>query len=195
MDVTFRPATRADIPDLARLHLMAGHGLFDALYRDTIPGLSTNEIYERVLARTETFWSYTSASVAARESRVIGEIQTFPFDEIEKAPPDPLIPKDRLGLYKPFERLSPLGSGSYYINIVSVYPEFLSKGIGSRLMHLARSRATQQGFSTLSLHSFDDPRAVALYQHLGFAVAGRSPVVEHELLQFSGDLLLMACSI
>jgi GNAT superfamily N-acetyltransferase len=196
MDVTFRPATRDDIPDLARLHVMAAHGLFDALYHDTIPGLSTNETYERVLARPEAFWSYTSVTVATHAGRIVGEVHSLPYDEIEKTPSgDPLIPKDRLALYEPFERLHPLASGSYYINILAVFPEFRSKGIGSQLMNLARSRATQQGFSRLSLHSFDDPRAVALYQRLGFTVAGRSPLVEHEMLQFSGDLLLMTCSI
>lgn len=192
MDVTVRAATQADIPDLARLHLMAAHGLFDALYHGTIPGLSTNEIYERVLARPEAFWSYASVTVATHAGRIVGEVHSLPFDEVEKCPPDPLIPRARLALYEPFEPLNPLGAGSYYINILAVYPEFRSKGIGSRLMNLARSRATHQGFTRLSLHSFDDPRAIALYQRLGFTVAGRSPFVEHEMLQFPGDLLLMA---
>ena len=195
MDVTFRTATRDDIPDLARLHLMAGHGLFDALYHDTIPGLSTNEIYERVLARPETFWSFENVTVATHSARLVGEVHILPYDEIETTPPDPLIPKDRLALYEPFEHLHPLASGTYYINILAVLPEFRSKGIGSKLMGLARSRASQQGFSKLSLHSFDDPRAVALYQRLGFAVAGRSPLVEHEMLQFTGDLLLMTRAV
>src|SRR5215813_3286134 len=196
MDVTFRPATRDDIPDLARLHVMAAHGLFDALYHDTIPGLSTSEIYERVLARPEGFWSYARAIVATHAGRVVGEVHSLPYDEIAENPSDdPLIPKDRLVLYEPFEPLHSLASGTYYINILSVYPEFRSKGIGSQLMTLARSRATQRGFSRLSLHSFDDPRAVALYQRLGFKVAGRSPLVQHEMLQFAGDLLLMTRSI
>jgi ribosomal protein S18 acetylase RimI-like enzyme len=104
---------------------------------------------------------------------------------------------------KPSQRIRPrpdnfnslLGAGSYYINILAVDPDFRSKGIGSRLVDLVRSRAIQEGFSKLSLHSFEDPRAVALYQRLGFTVAGRSPLVQHELLQFSGDLLLMMRSI
>jgi len=174
---------------------MAAHGLFDALYVDTIPGLSTSEIYERVLARAEAFWSYKSITVATDARGIVGEVHMLPFDEIEKTPPDPLIPKDRLALYRPFERLDPLGSGSYYVNILAVDPQFRSKGIGSLLVDLVRSRAIQEGFSKLSLHAFDDPRAVALYQRLGFTVAGRSPLVEHELLQFSGDLLLMMRSI
>jgi ribosomal protein S18 acetylase RimI-like enzyme len=174
MDVTLRPATLDDIPDLAQLHLLAAHGLFDALYHDAIPGLPINEIIERVLAPTETM-SYKSASVAVRDGKVIGEIQTFPFDHFGNAPPDPFIPKERLALYKPFEPLRPLGAGSYYINILAVYPQFQGKGIGSKLVNLARSQAVQRGFSKLSLHSFDDAPVVAFYQRLGFTVVGRSP--------------------
>ena len=54
MDVTLRPATHDDIPDLSRLHLLAGHGFFYAVYHGAILGLPTNQIYERVLARTGT---------------------------------------------------------------------------------------------------------------------------------------------
>src|SRR5512132_2415319 len=50
MDVTLRPATRDDIPDLSRLHMLGAHGLIDAVYQDALPGLPTNEIFERVLA-------------------------------------------------------------------------------------------------------------------------------------------------
>src|SRR5215470_7270948 len=127
MDVTFRPATRDDIPDLARPHVMAGHGLFDALYHDTIPGLSTSEIYERVLARPEPFWSYASITVATNGGRVVGEVHSCTFDETVNGAPDPLIPKDRLVIYEPFGPLGALGAGSYYIKILSVYPEFRSK--------------------------------------------------------------------
>ena len=193
MDVNLRPATHDDIPNLAQLHLLAAHGLFDALYHDAIPGLPINEIIERVL-RTGTM-SYESASVAVREGKVIGEIQTFPFDHFGNAPPDPFIPKERLVLYKPFGPLRPLGAGSYYINILAVYPQFQGKGIGSKLVKLALSHAVQRGFSKLSLHSFDDAPVVAFYQRLGFTVVGRSPLIEHEMLQFSGDLLLMARAV
>ena len=110
-------------------------------------------------------------------------------------PPDPFIPEERLTLYKPFGPLAPLAAGSYYISVLAVYPQFQGKGIGSKLMNLGRSHAVQRGFSKLSLPSFDDAPVVAFYQRLGFTVAGRSPLVEHELMQFSGDLLLMTRSI
>jgi ribosomal protein S18 acetylase RimI-like enzyme len=191
MDVTVRPATPDDIPDLSRLHLLASHGLFDAVFHDAIPGLPTNEIYERVLARTGTVRSYENASVAVHEGRVIGEVHAYPLDDAANDPPNPLVPKDRLGLFEPFRRLDPQAAGTYRISILSVYPEFRGNGIGAKLMDLAHAHAKQRGFSKLSLFVFDGTRAVNLYQRLGFVVIGRSPLIEHERLHASGDLLLM----
>jgi ribosomal protein S18 acetylase RimI-like enzyme len=170
---------------------LAVHGLFDALYHDTIPGLSTNEIYERVLARTGTVRSYENASVAVHQSSVIGEVHAYPFDDAANDPPNPLVLKDRLVLFEPFERLGPLAAGTYYITSLSVYPEFRGNGIGTKLMKLAHSHAEQRGFSKLSLFVFDVNQAVKLYQRLGFVVNGRSPLIKHGLLHASGDVLLM----
>jgi len=191
MDVTFRPATKEDIPDLARLHLFGRHGIFDALYHDCIAGLPANEIYERVLVDTGSVWAYENASVAVHDGRVIGEVHAFAFGDAANDPPSPMVPKDRLVLLEPFDRVAPQAVGTYHINILSVYPEFRGKGIGTMLMNLARSHADGRGFSKLSLFVFEDTRAVNLYERLGFVVCGRSPIVKHELLHVSGDLLVM----
>jgi GNAT superfamily N-acetyltransferase len=195
MDITLRPATDQDIPDLSQLHLMAAHGFLDAVYHDALPGLRTNEIYERVLARTETVLSYKNAWVAVQE-RVIGEVHAFPWDDGATSPPNPFIPKDRLVLFEPLDHLDPLAAGTYHINILAVYPEFRGKGIGTKLLNLAGYHAKQRGFSKLSLFTFeDDRRLVKMYQRFGLVVIARTPVVKHELLQFSGDWILMTCSV
>jgi ribosomal protein S18 acetylase RimI-like enzyme len=191
MDVTLRSAIHDDIPDLSRLHRLATHGLIDAVYHDALPGLSTNEIFERVLARTGTVRSYENASVAVHQGSVIGEVHAYPFNDAANDPPNPLVLKDRLALFEPFDRLEPLAAGTYYITILSVYPEFRGNGIGTKLMKLAHSHAEQRGFSKLSLFVFDGNQSVKLYQRLGFVVIGRSPLIKHDMLHFSGDLLLM----
>jgi len=190
MDVTLRPATRDDIPDLSRLHMLGAHGLVEAVYQDALPGLPTNEIFERVLALTGTRNSFENASIAMKEDRVIGEVHAYPFDDTGTNRTNPYVPKDRLILFEPYKRLDPLAAGTYHINILAVYPEFSGKGVGTILMSLARSHAKQRGFSNLSLLVFDNNRAVDLYQRLGFVVTGRSP-----LIHVSGHLLAMACPI
>jgi ribosomal protein S18 acetylase RimI-like enzyme len=196
MDVTFRPAMREDIPSLSRLHLLATDGLLDAVYHNAIPGLSPNEIYERVLARVGTVRSYEHASVAVKGGTVIGEVHAYPFDDEANDPPNPFIPKDRFVLYEPFHHLHSQPAGTYHINILSVHPEFRCGGIGTALMRIARSRAYERGFSKISPFVFDsNHRAVTLYERLGFVVLGGSPLVTHELLDASGDLLLMTGAV
>src|SRR5262245_51059327 len=151
MDVTLRPAALDDLPDLSRLHLLASHGFFDAVYHDAIPGLPTNEIYECVLARTGTVRSYENASVAVRDGRVIGEVHAYAIDDATNDPPDPLVPKDRLSLFEPFRHLNPQAAGTYRISILAVYPQFRGEGVGAKLMDLAHAHAKQRGFSKLSL--------------------------------------------
>ena len=51
MDLDIRPATKADIPDLSKLLLMATDGIVASLYDGVIPGLATHESVERRLAR------------------------------------------------------------------------------------------------------------------------------------------------
>ena len=53
MDATLRRATEIDVPDLARLHIIAAHGIVDALYHDLVPGRADGE------ARFE--WRFTQA--------------------------------------------------------------------------------------------------------------------------------------
>jgi hypothetical protein len=115
MDVNFRPATQDDIPTLSRLHLLAADGLLDAVYHDAIPGLPPNKVYEQVLARAGTVRSYEHASVAVKESRVIGEVHAYPFDDEAQDPPNPFIPKDRFVLYGPFMHLHSHAAGTYHI--------------------------------------------------------------------------------
>jgi ribosomal protein S18 acetylase RimI-like enzyme len=57
---------------------------------------------------------------------------------------------------------------------------------------LACDQAVEKGFSDLSLFVFaQNAGAVALYEKHGYKVAGRSPVVEHPLLRYTGDVLIM----
>jgi len=65
--------------------------------------------------------------------------------------------------------------------------------VGTRLLSIAREQAHERGFDILSLLVFEQNEgAVRLYERNGFEVAGRSPVVPHELIDHTGEVLLMA---
>jgi ribosomal protein S18 acetylase RimI-like enzyme len=189
-----RRATADDVPDLARLALMAGHGLFEALYEDVIPGVPASKIIERRFRRTGTTKSYEHCWVAVDQKRVVGGLNAYPTDDEAADPADPLLPKDRRYLIEPFKELE--APGTFYLNIVAVFPEYRSQGIGNRLLSFARTRAREIGLSELSLTTFEkNTRATALYERFGFREVKRSPGAKHESIRYSGNFVLMACRI
>ncbi len=189
-DLDLRPATKADIPDLSKLLLMATDGIVASLYDGVIPGLATHEIVERRLAREDTCDSYVNCWVAADRERIAGKLHAYPMDDVETDPPDPLVPEGRIAVLEPFEAPYRRAAGSYYINVIAVYPDYRRQGLGGRLLDLAQAEA--RGFSQLSLAVFEEnASAVRLYERAGFTVAARAPVAPHPLIPFSGDLLVM----
>ena len=192
MDAALRRATEADIPDLARLFIMAADGIVDALYHGLVPNVPTEKLFEWRFSQVGSVKSYQHCWIAQRGPRAIGMVHAYPIDGLAAAPTDPRLTADRLAVLAPIAALDEEARGSYYINVVAVYPDCRGGGIGNRLLARAMSDAKQQGFSEASLVVFEqNSRAVALYQRLGFEVVARRPVVPHALVRHSGDLLLM----
>ena len=121
-------------------------------------------------------------------------MQVFPFDNWANDIPDPRIPDERYGILQPFFNLP--APGTYYMNVLSVYPEFCRRGIASSLLSLACEQANEAAFTEISLTVFaENVGAVVLYEKSGFKVVGREPVVEHPLLRYTGEVYLMAASL
>lgn len=183
MDLDLRPAIKADIPDLSKLLLMATDGIVASLYDGVIPGLATHEIVGRRLARENTCDCYANCWVAADTdscgARIAGKLHAYPLDDVETDPPDPLVPEGRIAVLEPFDALYRRAAGSYYINVIAVYPDYRRQGLGGRLLDLAQAEA--RGFSQLSLAVFEEnASAVRLYERAGFTVAAlSSPARRH----------------
>ena len=130
--------------------------------------------------------------MAADGARIAGNLHAYPLDDVASDPPDPLVPEARTAVLEPFEALYRRAAGSYYINVIAVYPDYRRLGLGGRLLDLAHAQAEARGFSQLSLAVFEEnASAVRLYERAGFTVAARAPVVPHPLVPFSGDVLVM----
>jgi ribosomal protein S18 acetylase RimI-like enzyme len=190
-----RSATADDVPALARLTAMAGDGLFDALYENTIPGVPTHGVIERRLLRTGTTKSFENCWVAALLNEVVGGLNAYPIDAEEADPANPLLRADRRYLLEPFKHLHV--PGSFYLSTISVFPEYRGQGCGVKLLSFVRSHARKCGFGEISLISFEqNTRAVALYERFGFRVIRRRPAVAHQLVHYSsGNLVLMTCPV
>jgi ribosomal protein S18 acetylase RimI-like enzyme len=194
MQVELRAATVEDIPDLAQLAVMAGDGLLDAMYQGAVPSLPTSKILERRLNRIGTTKSYENCWVAEYRSQVVGCLNAYPMDDEALDPPDPLLLADRRYLVEPSNCLD--ARGTFHLNTVAVLPDYRSRGIGTKLLSLARSRAKDIGLSRMSLIVFEqNTRAVALYERFGFRSIRRSQAARHESMRYSGNLILMTCRV
>ena len=110
-------------------------------------------------------------------------------------PLDPLVPEERyMAIYEDLNDIQ--APGTYYIHVLTIYPEFHRKGIASTLLSLALKQTAEKGFAECSLFVFaENVGAIALYEKHGFKEAARTPVTEHPLLYYTGDMLLMTCVV
>lgn len=64
------------------------------------------------------------------------------------------------------------------------------------MLSIAREQARERGLGVLSLLVFEhNVGAVRLYERDGFRVVDRAPIVPHDLIHHTGDVLLMAAEI
>lgn len=193
MSPLIRPATEADIPDLAKLLMLATDGITAAIYHDLIPGTPTHQIVERRFHRLGTTKSYERCQVAERDGRVVGKLHAYPMDDGENDPPDPLVPDERFAVVEAFDHLDQAVAGSYYVNAMAVYPAHRGQGIGGALLDLAHAQARQGGFDTMSLAVFEQNQgAHRLYRRQGFREVARHPAARHPMIHLGGDILMLA---
>ena len=181
-----------DLAHLVRIRLMAHGGVNEALYGDL--GQPVEEIIEAELSEPGSTNYYHNHWVALSHDEIVGGLHAYPWDDLENDSHNPLVPQERYAIEKPFTELS--APGTYYIHALSVYPEFTRRGIGSVLLALARELAIERGITELSLFVFEqNSGAVSLYENHGYHVVGRRRIVPHRKIIYSGEVLLMTCSV
>ncbi len=190
MTATIRRADAGDIPHLAHVFMEAWGGLCEALYEEVIPNRPTNQIIEHLLSRGNATTCVKNCWVAELEDKIAGGVHTFPADDEADDPPDPLVPKERLGILEPFFRLHV--EGSYYIASLTVFPEFRGRGLGRLLMAEVEADARVRKFGQASLTVFAENKgALTLYEDLGYREIARQPAVPHPRLIYDGDIVAM----
>lgn len=193
---SIRDGTRADSAELARLAIMAGHGLLDVFYRDLIPGMSTEDI----VAQRRMTWpgSWAAAErwriAVSADGRTLGGLNAFPHDVLSNAQPDPLMGPERRDAAAALGRLEEEQTpGSFYINMIAVFPERRSGGVGSVLMAEAERLARAAGFGRMTLSTFAaDHKLVSFYRRHGFEIVATAPIAPHPWLEHGGDWAVMA---
>ena len=194
MSISIRPTTAADISHLARFQMASYGGYADVMYDDAVPGLTPRQILEMRFEQEGTTFHYTHGSIAELDGECAGGVHGYPVDDEDSDPPDVFIPKDRLYYFAPLEGL--VLPGSYYLNIISVEPDFRGKGVGKCLLDHVMAQAREAGFEKISLLAFEaNTAAIGLYQSVGFQELKRRPVVPHPALVHDGGILLMAADL
>jgi len=193
-----RDAVAADAPALAQLTVMAGHGLMDIFYGGLIPGKSAAEVIaERRILQPGGFSEFRRWRVAEDpQGRLLGAVNSFPFEVLGEAAPDPLITPERLAVAASLDQLESLARGSYHVNIIAVFPERRRAGTGAALMQDAIAAARRGGFRQVTVATFEaDTRLVGFYRRLGFEIVDTRPIDPHPALDYGGNWALLGRSL
>lgn len=193
--MNLRQATIDDAPHLARFATMMDGGCYEALYDGLIPGQSTESILEPMFSQSDATDFYQNHWIAEQDGQVAGGMHAFPYDDYANdPPPDPRIPEERFAIIQPWFNLP--ADGTYYLLALAVYPEYCRRGIGSSLLSLACEHAKEKEFTEISLHVYtENVGAVVLYEKSGFKIVDRGPIVEHPLIRYKGETILMVASL
>lgn len=191
-ETKFRPARVEDCPRIAELYSISSDGVADYIWRKLAgPGEDPLEVGARRYAREDTVFSYKNCVVAEKGGEVVGFLVAFPMEAEEDAegPDEGVDPV--LAPYGELER-----PGSLYVCGMAMLPEHRGRGLGNRMLALAREKARERGFEELSLVVFEqNAGAKRLYERHGFREVARRPVVPHESIRYTGDALLMVADV
>jgi GNAT superfamily N-acetyltransferase len=142
-EITVRPATVADVPDLVRLRrvMFEAMGFDDPAQLGAADAAAGAYFAEAIPAGQFHGWlAVTSTGMAVGSGGVV----------IDQHPPGPTNLSGRVG---------------YIMNLVTV-PRYRRRGIARRIMHVMLEWLTEQGIRCMALHATEMGRP--LYRELGF---------------------------
>ena len=186
----FRPARESDASDLACLHDIASRGtMFWFWSTSREPGQSAIEVgRNRIRTNTDSPTYYRNSTIAeiggAVAGALIGRLMPTPYHRDDTA--------DLPEVFAPVLELEAIAIGSWYLNVVAVYPEFRGHGLGSALLWHAERIARKSGAPWMSLNVEDaNAGALRFYLRHGFTERARRPCVPFPGSMDEGDWVLL----
>ena len=192
MSIQFRPGQKSDCEVLAQMMNIASGGIFEYLFGTIKPGLTAVEVVAENMVNDH---SYRSDIVAVSNDNIVGMARSFP-SAYHRISPDARVyfPDDRLNYLAEF--FETRVENSWYLNTLCVLPDHRRQGIGEKLIELAKSKAVEKGFDTISLMVFQDNRsALSLYRRTGFQVVQTIDLIPNEHIRHEGGCLLMKAAV
>lgn len=193
VQIDIREAIPEDVVAIVELMLQAAGDTLQFILDELEPRVSASDLFRHMITSIDSECSYRRCWVAVMPSGahapVVGMVNAFPAALLcAQGMPSNLTAREvhlwpRTALQEP---------DSYCINSLAVFPLYRRCGIAGRLIDHAAKQALANGFSTLSLHVWEDNLpALNLYRRSGFDVIGRAAIARHPELPYSGDSLLM----
>jgi ribosomal protein S18 acetylase RimI-like enzyme len=181
-----RPATPTDAPAISQLILLAmGNALANKFANSDEPAVAET-LFTRFAGLTDNQYSYENVLLWEENGAICGMIAAYDgakLDELRK--PFLLYTSTQLGFTGTPE--DETQSGEFYIDCLSVFPQYQGKGIAKSLIKALFERATELGHRTVGLLvSKGNDKAKKLYTGLGFEVVGEQALLggRHFHLQY-----------
>lgn len=180
-DLSFRPASPGDAAFVAPLMYDIARRDFDPLFGGLVRGWSACNVVERFYVAPGGMFSWANTEIALSESVPVGFLTSYRSDSqqggvawlvrivLGLGPRAMLLLAWHSLIHKAvFPRHLP---GSLYIAFAGVDPAYRSRGVGSAMLSRSIAVAHASGIRVVELDvDFDNPRALALYERLGFRV-------------------------
>ncbi|MBC07197.1 GNAT family N-acetyltransferase [Thalassospira sp.] len=175
---SFVKATKSDADAMAELINIAGEGLPAYLWQGMASADETAfDVGRKRAARDEGGFSYRNTTLAVRGGETIAAL----VDYAQPDQPEPVDPSELPAMFVPLIELENLAPGSWYINVLAVFPDHRDQGVGSDLIARAEANARQAGKKTVSLIASDgNPGAMRLYQRHGFVACAKRAMVKED---------------
>ena len=195
MALKFRPGEKEDCLKMAELISIASDGVLEYLLNDLVPEMTPVQVMSKNLEKSNSIESYKNSVVALDEDNVVGMALSFPSyyhkitDEMRS-----FFPADRLGHLRQY--YSSRVENSWMLDALGVFENYRRRGIAEKLIRLAKERAIENGYNTLSLIVFaDNTLAIPLYKRTGFKVVQKIELHGNEFIKHENGCLLMKCEI
>ena len=193
-DYILRPASVEDVNKLARLYRVGSAGLMDAVYANSEAGLSTTQVLEKRIADPHSVFGYTSFEVATVQSRIVGQICTFPEEALDTERLYRHLSADRRAILETINSIN--YPGSLYISTIMVSRSHRGTNIVRNLLQHAESKARRLDLESVSIHAFgDNSAAISLYCRMGYKIYDSKQLPPDPALVYSGPILLLAKEI
>lgn len=188
-DVALRPARRGDAAALAVLVDIAGEGLPAHLWSSLkAPGQSILEFGRSRALRDDSDFSYSNAVIAEVSGEIAGTLIGYRLADPYETGDINAVPE----VVRPLVLLEARAPGTWYVNVLALFPEFRGMGIGTQLLAAAAGIAREAGADALSIIvAAGNTRAARLYAHAGYRESAREPVVPFPGCPHDGDFVLM----